>query len=639
MSYDPAEHAACPECLAADPSSARDSTRPSQLETQRPASPSLGAGLERRTTRRFPERAITRSRPSQLDTQRPQLLATQRPRPPVSSRARAATPTSSHWPGVLGLGALAGLVVLGYRSWAESEPADAAAQALQATAANSAEAANEGSEPSAAPPARNLGDAPAPDLSALDTSARNAAVRVPAVRHLATPGDVPAICRVPWLEMFAKPVASPSGAGAARQLMTAAESGSLESLHALLDAGAEVDARDELGRTALMLAARERRNAHVQALMRAGADGRARGLWDAQGGSLTALDAALLASARDTAELIEREVLRGLLSLRGPDLASIDEAGDGPLHWVARYGGARMTQILLDRGAAREARNCPARPGDERGLHRGDPRAATPLLIAVWSGNVDVALTLLLAGAQARATDERGRGVFHVMRHPASLALSAELLRAGADPELRDHAGQSPLEALEPIGLRRQLAAALRGAGRPVPTLPPTRAELFGIIARLGEQPGNAPARDDPEPVLALLEGNALLITEPDAEGRTALSEAAFNGLPRVVAALLARGSRVDEPDRHGRSALHRASDPDTIRLLARSGADLAATDNSGASPLHLRAATPGSLRAVQALIELGASTRSRDRSGQTPLDRARQSGSADVVAFLSQQG
>lgn len=422
-------------------------------------------------------------------------------------------------------------------------------------------------------------------------------------------------------------------------LMIAAESGSLTELQRLLSSGAALDDRDARGHTALTYAARRGRDTHVEALMRAGADARTRGLWDADGGSMTALDAALLDGATHTARLIERDVLQGFLALDAQDLSAIDEAGDTPLHWVARYADARAAQLLVQGGADLETRNCPARPGDDRGLHRDDLRAATPLLVAVWAGNTGVARQLLEAQANARAVDERGRGVFHVMRHPESLALAAALLRAGADPTLPDRDGKTPSELLSASGLRAELARVLASLGRPLPSAPTTIADVIGAITRLGTPRGAAAREDDPADVLALLGGNALLVNETDTLGRTALSEAAFRGLPRVAEALVARGARLDARDHTGATPLHRASDAQTVATLVRLGASVDARDQGGATPLHRLAATPGALDAVTALVAAGASVRLEDRGGRTPLDLARQGGSPDVIEYLEGQG
>lgn len=626
--YDAGQYAACPGCRKAAAAAPPAQPRISQLDT-------LQAGEARRTARQR-EGTTTRGqvgrttahggrRPSQLQTQRPRFA-------PVGPFEPSPSSTRLHGWAAVGLCALVG--ALGYSQWSKVAPSSGASSGFAAAA---------GLDAGAAPPPPSAAANGREAARFADKSEGAQPARAwPVIRYRARPERAPDICSVPWLEMYERPrvAADRSGSGPHGQtpLMVAAESGSVEELQRLLGSGANVDERDALNHTALTYAARGGRNAHVELLMRAGADARTRGLWDLDGGSMTALDAALLVGAIPTARLMEREVLQSFLALEAPDLSAVDEAGDTPLHWVARYADARAAQSLVERGAHLETRNCPARPGDERGVHGDDLRSATPLLVAVWAGNPAVTRLLLQSRANAAAVDERGRGVFHVMRHAESVSLTADLLRAGADPVLTDRDGKTPAEVLSASGLRTELARALAAAGRPIPSAPATIGDLMGVIKRLGSTRGTTAAEDDPAPVLALLEGDALLVDEIDSQGRTALFEAAFQGLPRVTETLLGRGARVDARDVGGATALHRARDPQTIALLVRLGASVDARDHGGATPLHLRAAAPGSLDAVTALVAAGANTRLENRGNQTALDLAQTSGSADVIEYLERQ-
>lgn len=566
--------------------------------------------------------ARAEARPSQLKTQRPRPAAAG-PAPGPSAGIRL------HGFAALALFALAG--VLGYREWAKTASGDAQASTSSSNIAPDAgplEAPGEQTQP------RRASSREEPERARPSRS-------WPAIRHRARRGHVAEVCRIPWAELHGRePTGEPDSARDEQgrtPLTAAAESGSIEELERLLASGARVDERDARGHTPLTSAALRGRDAHVQALMRAGADARARALWDAEGGSMSALDAALSQGALGTARLIEHDVLESFRVLTPDDLSAIDEAGDTPLHWVARYAEAKAAKLLIQRGAELELANCPARPGDEIGLHAGDLRAATPLLVAIWAGNTGVARVLLDAGADTRAVDERGRGVFHVVRHSESLALTRELLRAGADPLQADRDGRTPPEALAASGLRTELERELAAAGRPIPAAPASIIDLMGVITRLGTTRGTAPERDDPAPVIALLDADATLVSATDARGRTALFEAAAQGLPRVAEALVARGARADARDSAGRTPLHAARDARIITELVRLGASTGARDGAGSTPLHLQAARRGSLEAVTALIAAGASTNVRDRGGRTPLDLARASGSPDVVLYLEE--
>lgn len=631
LSYD-ADQASCPACRttslglqpAAPPASRRDTQR-------RPG----GAADSRRsaaTTRRAEaQNTVPGSRrASQLDTQR--RIETQRPRSAPLARPRSVAPgTQLH--GLLALGSLALVALVAYRQCWEGP---SASPLLSETA----EAAADGTNPAGA--ARDTPEPPraADSLSAPIESATPAERVQPLIRYRGRHGQVPEVCAVSWLEMYGRnlPRASdePRAAHGQTPLMVTAETGSLEALQLLLGQGLAVDARDDLNHTALMYAARSGRTLHVQALLRAGADARTRGLWDAQGGSQNALDAALLASHGETATRIQEEVLQNFLTLEGADLAALDEAGETPLHWAARYAGVSGVRPLLERGADLEAQTCPARPGDERGPHEEDPRSATPLLLAVWSENPAVARLLLESRANAKAVDQRGRGVFHLMRHASLLALTPDFVSAGVDPLQPDRDGKTALDLLAASGLRAELLQALAAAGHPLASPPATLEDLFGVLRRLGAERGGT----DPEPaaVIALLERDALLLDESDAQGRTALFEAAAQGFRRITETLVNRGARVDARDRAGRTPLHGARDANTVQLLVRLGAEVNARDADGRTPLALCAATPGSLAAVSALVEAGANARLLDKGRRSALQLARASGSPDVVAYLETQ-
>jgi ankyrin repeat protein len=582
---------------------------------------------------------MTTRRPEGRTTARGPRPSSRKPRPPfVPLVRRSSRPPNNRVHGLMALGWLGLIGFLGYRQWGSPASSSAAAGSGSEPTVDTRAVEGAAASPAAARERTSSDEQPASELQPGWAGAR----RWPVIHYRGRAGELPEICRVPWLEMYdhnrLAALADGQRAQGQTPLMVAAESGSLDSLQLLLSQGLEVDARDSLNHTALMYAAGLGRTAHVQALLRAGADGRTRGAWDAGGGSLTALDAALLADEVDTARLIEADVLQSFLALAAPDLAALDEAGETPLHWVARYADARAAQLLLARGADPEAKNCPARPSDERGPRQTDLHSATPLLIAIWEENPAVARQLLEAKVNARAVDERGRGAFHVMRHPAALALTPELLRAGADPLLPDRDGQTALEALAASGLRAELLRALAAAGRPLQVPAATLADLFGVLRRLGDRRDSARDGDDPAPVIALLEGDALLASASDAEGRTALFEAAAQGLPQIAETLVARGARADARDRAGRSPLHLARDGKTVRLLLQWGASVDARDASGSTPLQLRASTPGSLAAVTALVEAGASPRLQNAARRDALDLARASGSPDVVKYLEER-
>src|SRR5690606_15825590 len=103
------------------------------------------------------------------------------------------------------------------------------------------------------------------------------------------------------------------------------------------------------------------------------------------------------------------------------------------------------------------------------------------------------------------------------------------------------------------------------------------------------------------------------------------------------VGLLLKHKARVDARDAQGRSALHEAASAghvEIIQALLAAHADLQARDAEGRTPL-LAAVAAGKPAAVQALVEAGADIAATDAEGRNALEHAVQAGRWSVVALL----
>src|SRR5436190_1806753 len=74
------------------------------------------------------------------------------------------------------------------------------------------------------------------------------------------------------------------------------------------------------------------------------------------------------------------------------------------------------------------------------------------------------------------------------------------------------------------------------------------------------------------------------------------------------------------------------------VQMLLDRGADVAAKDQSGRTPLH-RAAKNGHEAVVQMLVDRGADVAAKDQWGRTPLHRAAKNGHEAVVQMLVDRG
>ena len=219
----------------------------------------------------------------------------------------------------------------------------------------------------------------------------------------------------------------------------------------------------------------------------------------------------------------------------------------------------------------------------------------TPLLAATrdsWHGRPEAVMTLLANGADPRVRDADGNTPLHHAARSSDPGVAALLRDAAAELEERNNDG------LTPLGI-----ACASGNWR---------------LARFLLERGAKSQSDEGTPALLAAAG----VEEDDAAG---------------VGLLLKHKARVDARDAQGRSALHEAASAghvEIIQALLAAHADLQARDAEGRTPL-LAAVAAGKLAAVQALVEAGADTAATDAGGRSALDHAVQAGRWSVVALL----
>lgn len=122
-----------------------------------------------------------------------------------------------------------------------------------------------------------------------------------------------------------------------------------------------------------------------------------------------------------------------LLLKAGAEVDALDDEGNTPLHEAVKHGTHKETDVveaLLAAGANLMARN-------EWGR--------TPLHLAIFGDNPAVIKALLDAGADLEARDDEGETPLHLAAFLDCLDGIELLLAAGADLEVRDNEGNTPL--------------------------------------------------------------------------------------------------------------------------------------------------------------------------------------------------
>ena len=275
----------------------------------------------------------------------------------------------------------------------------------------------------------------------------------------------------------------------ATPLMHAAAFGNFETLKSLIDAGADVNARNQMdatgllwaagdpeksrlliergadvkaqskqGRTPLMLAAmRPGNSAIVELILSKGAGIQARDRFGA-----TALSLAARAGDLDTVKL---------LIAKGADPNLTDGVGRGALLSATMGQNPAVIRLLLQRGA-----NVNAATGLPPGTALRSPNnvrnrppnnsKVTPLHNAAAFGPVESVRYLLEAGAEVNARDSRSLTPlsFALATEYPSLDIVRTLIRAGANVNLADNNGDTPLDWAEKFGFP-EIIAELKKAG------------------------------------------------------------------------------------------------------------------------------------------------------------------------------
>ncbi|PWU05522.1 MAG: hypothetical protein C5B51_14245 [Terriglobia bacterium] len=352
-------------------------------------------------------------------------------------------------------------------------------------------------------------------------------------------------------------------------LMAASRSGKLEIVQALLEHGADVNAKENVrGQNALMWAVSQKHADVVRMLLEHGADVHARTRSNPQ----LFFTGEPSGAGRNAADWVMR---------------TIDRGGSTALMFAARQGDIASARLLLAAGA---------RPNDVA------PDGTGALVLASYSGQRDVAALLLSKDANPNIADA-GYTALHTAVLRGDLELVRTLLKYGANPNARITQGTAITREGEDWVLPTPLIGAtafflaakylevdimriLAGAGADVrlgtadgttPLMAAAGVGWGGGVDRRGRdttRSGEVAIHDEDraaEAAKLALDLGADVDAVNDA-GDTALHGAAGKGYDAIVQQFAAKGARLDAKNKRGRTPLS-AAKKSTADLLRKLGA------------------------------------------------------------------
>jgi len=301
----------------------------------------------------------------------------------------------------------------------------------------------------------------------------------------------------------------------------------------------------------------------------------------------------------------------------GMDVNTKDEFGCTPLHWAGLADSPEVAEFLISRGADVNAK---------------DARNFTPLMGA---RGLPVIELLISKGADISAQEGlQGSTKLHDACSSGDIAVATFLLDKGADIHARNRMGATPL-----------WVAAVYDQKEIVELLLEREANINALDRRRQCTPLWIAVRNGNKDTVELLIRKGANIHTSDNEGRTPLAIAKQRGHTEIVELLKKHGAIEDtaavSPETETTSSLHEAivaGDIDEIKRLIDEGADVNAKDESGYTALYY-AIWNEDKALIELLVSKGADVNLTAEEDYPPLYYAVMNNDFDSVELLLAKG
>ncbi|GMH43187.1 hypothetical protein BSKO_11109 [Bryopsis sp. KO-2023] len=330
---------------------------------------------------------------------------------------------------------------------------------------------------------------------------------------------------------------------------------------------------------------------------------------------------------RDTAQegdLVGVEDVIRLYKKKGIDIDAVDDQGYSALYLAVYNDRRHVVAFLLEEGA------------DPALVH--EQTFQTPLHVAAERGVVNIVGLLLpeLSKGDVDAKDRDRNTPLFIAAEKGHADVVQALLEGDADVNALNKKDESPLYVAAVEG-HEEVVRALLGAPEP------QRSQLdVDAPNKIGFTPLHAAAMNGSVSIAKSILDAGGEREARDAKGETPLLIAAAQGQTRMVTLLLENYNvDVDASNSVGETPLYVASvggHVAVVDVLLKNGADTEASINNGFTPLMV-AAQEGQTRVMSKLLEKKANVHAANNNGETPLLIAALEGYQSAVALLLDNG
>ncbi len=389
-------------------------------------------------------------------------------------------------------------------------------------------------------------------------------------------------------------------------------------LQRLIEEGADINQRDQYGRTPLIYAAEAGKYVTVKLLLSKHADPHT----PSEVGTPPAAQQTSEnpATSQEYGRALYKAALRGhvkcvrLLIAHDASVNYEDEEGGTALIKSAYHGQTEMLQMLLDNGA---------------NIEHTTEGGFTALTNAAGEGHAECIEILLKHKANIEHTTKTGNTALTDAATRGHAECLEILLKNGANIEHTTEQGSTALTNAAYGGHAECLQILLRNGANIEHT---TEQGITALIWAAGR--GHAE-------YLEILLNNGANIEHTTEQGFTALINAARYGRAECIEILLKHGANIEHTTEQGFTSHAWAAyngHADCLELLLHAGADIELPDNEGKTPL-MNAASQGHIRCVKILVKHNANIDAEDNTKKTALMEAARKGNDKVVAFLFKRG